>query len=259
MKASYHTHTSRCHHAVGTEEEYIEKAIAEGIELLGFSDHAPMPYKNGYVSYYKMHPDETGEYFSTLLALREKYKDKIDIKIGFETEYYPSLWEDSLAFWRQFPVDYLILGQHFVPEEKGEGAMHTLAPSDSKDRVLAYVDACISAMRSGVITYVAHPDIINYRGDDENFYITEIGKIISEAVRLDIPLEYNLLGMSLGRSYPNPIFWQEAAKMGAKVILGCDSHAPERVADKGEIEKAENYLRTLGITPLDKINLIKPF
>lgn len=256
MKASYHTHTSRCHHAVGTEEEYIEKAIAEGLEILGFSDHAPMPYKNGYVSYYKMHPDEAGEYFSSLLSLREKYKDKIDIKIGFETEYYPSLWEECLDFWRPFPIDYLILGQHFIPEEK---RVHTMSPVNNESDVSTYVDISVKAMNTGIITYVAHPDVINYVGGDEAFYLCEMRRLIAEAVRLEIPLEYNLLGMSLGRGYPNPIFWQEAAKMGAKVILGCDSHAPERVADKGEIEKAENYLRTLGITPLDKINLIKPF
>lgn len=259
MKASYHTHTSRCHHAFGTEEEYIEKAIAEGLEILGFSDHAPMPYKNGYVSHYKMPMEEIGEYFSSLLSLREKYKDKIDIKIGFETEYYPSLWEESLELWRPFPIDYLILGQHFVCEEIIDGISHATAPSDNKDRVCSYVDSCIFAMRSGMITYVAHPDMINYRGDDDRFYISEMSRLISEAAFLDIPLEYNLLGMSEGRCYPRPLFWEEVAKTGAKAVLGCDSHTPDRVAKRSEVEKAEKYLRGLGITVLDKINLIKPF
>ena len=27
MKNNYHTHTPRCNHAVGSEEEYVEKAI----------------------------------------------------------------------------------------------------------------------------------------------------------------------------------------------------------------------------------------
>ena len=171
MIASYHTHTYRCRHAFGTEEEYIEKAIAEGLEILGFSDHAPMPYKNGYVSNYKMTPQEAGEYFEFLIALREKYKDKIDIKIGFETEYYPSLWESSLAFWRKFPIDFLILGQHFVPEERGEGCVHTLMATENKDVVICYVDQIIVGMRSGVISYVAHPDMINYVGEDTEFFI----------------------------------------------------------------------------------------
>ena len=31
MIANYHTHTWRCHHAGGTERQYIESAIAAGI------------------------------------------------------------------------------------------------------------------------------------------------------------------------------------------------------------------------------------
>ena len=42
MLANYHTHTARCHHASGSEREYIEAAIAGGMKILGFSDHAPL-------------------------------------------------------------------------------------------------------------------------------------------------------------------------------------------------------------------------
>ena len=257
MIASYHTHTYRCRHAFGTEEEYIEKAIAEGVEILGFSDHAPMPYKNGYVSNYKMTPQEIGEYFESLISLREKYKDKIEIKIGFETEYYPSLWESSLALWRKFPIDFLILGQHFVPEERGDGCVHTLMATENKDVVICYVDQIIAGMRSGVISCVAHPDIINYVGEDTEFFVKEMQRLILEAIRLGIPLEYNLLGMSDGRTYPKDFFWREAARLGAAAVIGCDSHSPERVAKADEVKKAEEYLVNLGVNVLKKIELKK--
>ena len=41
MRANYHTHTYRCNHASGTEEEYIQCALDGNIEVLGFSDHTP--------------------------------------------------------------------------------------------------------------------------------------------------------------------------------------------------------------------------
>ena len=44
MTANYHTHTWRCLHASGTERQYVERAIEGGLAVLGFSDHAPMPY-----------------------------------------------------------------------------------------------------------------------------------------------------------------------------------------------------------------------
>ena len=259
MLASYHTHTYRCKHAVGKEEEYIQKAIAEGVRILGFSDHAPMLYPNGYVSGHKMGPEMIGEYFSTIASLRDKYKDKIEIKIGLETEYYPSLWESSLEFWRPYPVDYIILGQHFVPEEIVGTDAYCGRPSESKTRLTVYVDAVIKAMNSGVITYVAHPDLINYTGDDHDFYLSECHRLVSEAERLGMPLEYNLLGMHLGRNYPYAPFWEVVREYDIKTVIGCDSHAPERVADKDEILRAKEYLSGLGITPLDVIPLVTPF
>ena len=159
MKASYHTHTYRCGHAVGGEREYIEKAIAEGVKILGFADHAPMPFSNGFVSTYKMLPEEIDGYFKTLLDLKEEYKGEIDIKIGFETEYYPSLWEKCLDFWRPYPLDYLILGQHFVPEEYTPDRFYSGWATEDKSRLTAYVDAIISGISTGLITYIAHPDL----------------------------------------------------------------------------------------------------
>lgn len=38
---NYHTHTTRCMHAIGSEEEYILAAISAGYTELGFSDHTP--------------------------------------------------------------------------------------------------------------------------------------------------------------------------------------------------------------------------
>lgn len=259
MIASYHTHTYRCNHAVGSDEEYILKAIAEGVKVLGFADHAPMPYTDGFVSTYKMRPDEIDGYFSSLLSLREKYKDKIEIKIGFETEYYPSLWEKSLKFWSNYPLDYLILGQHFAPEEEALGASYSGYRSDDKQRLIDYTDCVIDAMNTGLITYVAHPDLINYTGDDSDLLLHERTRLIKEAVRLDIPLEYNLLGMVTKRNYPDSDFFRLAGELGAGVILGCDSHSPDRVVDSPEIACAKETLASFGITPINEVSLAPVF
>ena len=48
MKANYHTHTARCGHATGTDEDYVLAAIEQGFDELGFSDHVPWPYQDGY-------------------------------------------------------------------------------------------------------------------------------------------------------------------------------------------------------------------
>ena len=62
LKANYHTHTYRCQHAYGSEREYIEAAIRMGIAELGFSDHVPCPFKDGYVSGIRMTMEQAPEY-----------------------------------------------------------------------------------------------------------------------------------------------------------------------------------------------------
>ena len=48
LNANYHTHTARCRHASGREEEYIQQAISSGLKVLGFSDHTPYPFQGDY-------------------------------------------------------------------------------------------------------------------------------------------------------------------------------------------------------------------
>ena len=50
MKTNYHTHTTRCHHATGSDEEFVLSAIKGGYQELGFSDHTPWKYHTDYIS-----------------------------------------------------------------------------------------------------------------------------------------------------------------------------------------------------------------
>lgn len=262
MISNYHTHTARCHHATGADEEYIKRAIAEGIKILGFSDHAPYIYPEGYESFYKMTPGESGEYFSSLRHLRNKYKDKIEIHIGYEAEYYPALWDVTFDFWKKSNIpEYLILGQHFVREEfskTGERIVHSARGTDERDMLSRYVDTVIEGLETGAFTYLAHPDVINFYGD-EDFYKEEVERLVVRAKELSIPLEVNLLGMHLKRHYPTPLFWEVASKHSPDVILGTDAHEPERIADKDEILSALHFADKYKLKIIDTLPLVNPF
>ena len=43
LKRNYHTHTYRCQHARGDCVDYARVASELGMEVLGFSDHTPLP------------------------------------------------------------------------------------------------------------------------------------------------------------------------------------------------------------------------
>lgn len=249
---NYHTHTPRCNHASGSEEEYILRAIERGTLVLGFSDHSTYLFSSPFFSAHRMKNEEIDEYVSTLYALREKYKDKIELHIGFEVEYYPNTWEASLAEWKKHGIEYLILGQHYVGIEEF-GARSTFKPVESEEELKNYVFLITECMKTGKISYVAHPDAINFVGDRELF-LRETEKIIDTALDLDLPLEYNMLGLNRKRFYPQEDFWQMVSKKGAKVILGCDAHETDDVANPKTIKLARENLKKLGITNIvDKL------
>lgn len=54
MNYNYHTHTFRCRHATGTPKDYIKYAIDGGIEYMGFSDHVPFVFPDGFQSHYRI-------------------------------------------------------------------------------------------------------------------------------------------------------------------------------------------------------------
>ena len=89
-KCNFHSHTVRCQHAVGEEREYVEEAIKEGFEVIGFSDHSPYLFKNGYVSRIRMTMSQLEDYVKTIEALKKEYRENITIFLALEMEYFPS-------------------------------------------------------------------------------------------------------------------------------------------------------------------------
>ena len=67
----YHTHTSRCGHAYGSDEDYVLKAIELGYKELGFSDHIMIPgiAQPGIRGDFSLLED----YIKSVLYLKEKY------------------------------------------------------------------------------------------------------------------------------------------------------------------------------------------
>lgn len=254
MLANYHTHTVRCKHASGSEREYIEAAIKKGFKVLGFSDHVPQPYPAGFVSGIRMDMSELPDYTSTLVKLREEYKDRIQILIGYEVEYSTRFIEPMLKELKKYPMDYLILGQHFVPNEV-EG-IYVGNRTDDEEQLEAYVDLVIEAMKTGLFTYLCHPDLFHFTGDDE-IYCKHMKRIVEASIEYDFPLEVNFFGFIDGRHYPSDRFFSMASKMGAKFVIGCDAHNPGVIANPEDVPQFEEFLKRNGIVYGDNLLDIK--
>ena len=239
MTANFHTHTPRCKHAKGSEREYIEQAIAKGFKVLGFSDHVPQPYPADYVSGIRMGMDELPNYTETLTALREEYKDKIQILIGYEVEYTKKYFPQLIKKLQEYPLDYIIQGQHFVPDEIT--GFYAGSPTDDETQLRDYVDLTIEGMSTGFFSYLAHPDLINFTGSD-NIYIKHMTRLITASIDLKIPLEVNFLGFADHRCYPCDRFFSLASSLGAYFILGCDAHTPPQIRTITDIPGLQDFI-----------------
>ncbi|MER2080219.1 MAG: histidinol-phosphatase [Ruminococcus sp.] len=248
MRYNLHTHTHRCRHAQGSDRDYVEAAIAAGIKTLGFSDHCPQFFPGGYYSTFRMFPEEAAEYAESVRSLAREYAADIRILLGFETEYYPELFPELRRLVRQLGCDYLILGQHFIKNEYDYPFFRASEPPRADiDRYLSQV---LEGLRTGSFTYIAHPDILGFRGGDEVFY-RERMKTFCETLReMDIPAEYNMLGRKYRKWYPNPVFWRTAAEAGCKAVIGYDAHSPEMLRDGEAFRRCLNELKGCGLSPV---------
>ena len=264
MLTNYHTHTTRCGHAEGTEEEYILTALRCGYKVLGFSDHTPWAYATpGFVSRIRMLPSQLDDYVLTLRGLREKYADKLHIRIGLEAEYFPAYLGWLREEMERLDIEYLILGCHYDTTDEQDARASRFGGSTSTAHGRRYAEQVVEALETGLYRYLAHPDLFLNRvtafdADAEK----ACRDICAAAARLDIPLEYNMAGLTLqdrpdgSFGYTRDEFWRIAAEYPVKAIVGCDAHAPSELDVVPAIEEKKAFLAEMGIEASGLDNLI---
>lgn len=258
---NYHTHTNRCGHAgISEDREYVERARANGITQLGFSDHVPVPELAYQDSKHQMHISEVDEYVESIRNLQAENPD-MKINVGFEVEFDP-MKEQFFGELRE-KVDYMILGQHFVPSSNG-----LVKKDNNPDYPIKYANMLCKAMESGIFDIVAHPDIfMEYRDSltseeakrqfDDNAVVAS-QMICNKAKEIGIPIELNFAGIDKGKimsdgeySYPHTTFWKIASETGVQVLYGVDAHNPSQFDKMGWNKKTADQI----IDP-EKLNIV---
>ena len=232
---NYHTHTSRCGHAIGTDEQYVIEAIKAGFQTLGFTDHFMAPDLN-----------RNFEYFDSIALLKEKYKNQIDIKIGLEVEYF----KYYLPFYHKLidekHVDYLIFGNHCYLADDAkdrEGSYDFLENEHGSLKTLElYYKSFKEAVETGLFKYIAHPDIFmkSYqRWDEHTIELTH--KIARLLEKYNLYAELNGQGYRSQKrmeydgkivpTYPFKEFYKILSTYNIKFVIGCDAHEPTKFTD----------------------------
>ena len=261
MKANYHTHTTRCGHAVGADEAYVRAAISAGYDTLGFSDHVPWPYQSGFTSpRVRMTVDKLPDYVRSVRALGEAYAGQIRVLAGFECEYFPEHMAWLADMKAEQGLDYLILGNHYALSDEHGGMYYGLCKT-AKD-LASYVENTVKGAQSGLFAYLAHPDLFmrGYgRFDDD---CRAAARDLAQVCRaMNLPMEYNLhdryIAPVTGRtmSYPHMEFFEIAAGEGVRIIKGIDAHDPLELSDTAQWDRAEAELARFGNLHIGHLDL----
>lgn len=218
---AFHIHTWRCGHAADVpDDDYITKAIFEGFQDIWFTDHGPFPD----YPFYRMEPDEIGEYITTLTELQEKYAPRIRVHIGLEMEYYPSMREWYRELLALPGMEILILGQHMWELEPGIYSCGLPEAEEEAGEAFACGEAMIEAMKTGLFSVCAHPDR-SFRHQKEWTPAHEdiARRIIETAAGTGVLLEKNRA--TYLREKWSKEFW-DLVPPGTPTVYGLDAHTP---------------------------------
>src|SRR5438270_5387460 len=96
----YHVHTFRCGHAGGRSEDFVRRAIDRGLSEIGFTDHVPLYFlpESDRDPRLAMREDQFDGYVAEVLALREEFRGRIEVRLGLEADYAEG-HEETLARW----------------------------------------------------------------------------------------------------------------------------------------------------------------
>ena len=211
--ADYHTHTIYSH-GKGTIEDNVKVAISKGIETLGISDHS-----YGHLTY-GVKRDDIFKMREEIDILNEKYKNKIKILLGVESNILDDKgnidYDDKIGD----VLDYVMAGYHFGSKPTNVKALinHANNYVFKTEKAKEYNTlGIINAMKNNDIFIITHP------GDKGDVYIEEIAKV---AKNTDTRLEINS-----SHGFLNSSQLVKIKGIGNKFIIGSDAHIPQNVGN----------------------------
>lgn len=226
MAFSHHSHSGQfCPgHAVDSLEEVIQTAIAKGLRVFGLSEHMPRheidfypEEKDSGVSL-ESHFENQAAYFAEACRLRDKYKGRIEIPIGFECDWIRAesqeLIERSI---RAHAFDYFVGSVHHVHampidyDQPMYDAARDKAGGSDELLFQDYFDAQLDMLRAVQPPVVGHFDLIRLKSADPNGSFRHMAGVWDRIVRnLEFVagyggvLEINTAALRKGMTEPYP-------------------------------------------------------
>lgn len=250
----YHIHTSLCNHAQGEMEDYVAAAIEKKLVEICFLDHLIL-HKEGKHS--SMNLKELPLYFAETQRLKNKYRDKIKVKVGLEVDFDPQnidIIENLLA---QYSFDAIGSSVHFINGINIASRREAAKTCEKNDDYLIekYFQTLYKMLDYCYFDFICHFDVIKKNGREiPNKFKSLIDDIISKIAVKNIAVEINTGGWQhpANECYPSPGIIQKCIDADIPILLSSDAHKPEDVGNN--FEKAIRILSSFGCRKISSFN-----
>lgn len=263
MLTNHHTHTLFSDGS-SQPEEYILAAIEKGFNLLGFTEHSPLPFENTF----SFKHENKDEYLLLMNGLKQKFAGQIVVFSGMEMDYIPGMSVNFSKVKAEYKLDYLIGSVHLVKPENTDELWFTDGPDyktydkglnelfggDIRKAVSTYYHQLNEMIESQQFDIIGHFDKIKMHNrdrffkEDELWYKDLVHETLSLIQDLDIIVEVNTRGIYKQRSettYPGLDILKLIHEMHIPVMINSDAHKPDEV--DGEFGYGFSLLKEAGI------------
>ena len=243
--SNLHAHTKYCD-GKNTAEEYIIEAIKQGFKSVGLSGHSYMYFDEAAC----MTQLGTLEYVSELKQLKEKYKDKIQVYIGIEADYYSGY---NKLLDKNFGFDYRIGSVHYVKNKKDEiyycvdntpelfeVAISEYSNNDESEFIKAYYDNVtnmIITQKPDILGHLDLPKKFNknskFFDETSKWYTEKIDEVLNVIKDNNTIVELNTGGISRGyisEPYPSIDILKKIKNLNIPITISSDAHESKNLS-----------------------------
>ncbi|WP_028857589.1 histidinol-phosphatase HisJ family protein [Psychrilyobacter atlanticus] len=261
-RSDYHIHSEFSGDCEEKLELIFESAIKKGLKEVAITDHLDLDYPGNK----KMFDLNFKRYIEILKEYRDKYKGRLEIKIGLELGLQPHLKDDKFLneILSSKELDFIIGSTHCV--EKKELDKDEFFSEKTKDEShKLYFDEVYKNIRAfNGVSVCGHLDFVkrygkkyfkDHRKINYPVHGEAIDKILKVLIRKEMGLEINTSGYRYGGSdsTPNEYILRRYSELGGKIItLGSDAHRSEDIGEG--LDKACKLLKNCGFNSYSIFN-----
>lgn len=236
-------HTPLCKHAEGLPSEYVAVGAERGLAGVIFTCHSPMP--NRFSHKVRMTPDQFEEYCDLIQGAADGAPDGFEVRLGMESDFFPGMEKWLTELHQKADFHYILGSVHWhIPEY-----IDAFWTGDQEAFREQYFEHLAESAECGLFDSLAHPDLIkNSEPDDWAFETAKpvIARALDRIAATGVAMELNTSGLRKPYSEmnPGPEMLAMMAERNIPVVIGSDSHVPERVG--AQFEEALTSLEEAG-------------